>query len=70
MVEEFEAADARHLEIGNYRIESVELQRPDGCFAIGSGSAVESGRTQQDGDERTGGGFVIDGEHADDGTGV
>jgi hypothetical protein len=66
VVEKFEAADAGHLEIGDYGIESLELQRLKGGFAIGSGSAVESRRMQQDGDELRGGGFVVDGEHADD----
>jgi hypothetical protein len=59
--QQLHAADARHLEIGNDRIEGLALQSRESFFAVAGGAATKSRRTQDDGKKLASRSFVVDG---------
>src|SRR5208282_4659191 len=63
----FQAADTRHLEVGNDGVKAIALQNPEG-FLAGSGSRAGKERWPQHyGEESASGPFIVDGKYADDG---
>jgi hypothetical protein len=68
--EEFQAADAGHLEVRNDGVEALVLQSYEGFFARSGGRARERGRLQHDGQKFAGCPLIIDSQNADKGAAI
>src|ERR1700674_639623 len=62
--EELHTTHARHVEVGNNRVEVFALQSCQGFFAITGSGALESRRGQNEGEKVAGSSFVVDGKYA------
>ena len=62
--EELHTTDARHMEVGNDRIELLVLQSRQSFLATAGSGALESGRAQDEGEKLASSRFIVDGKNA------
>src|SRR5438270_2277316 len=60
--QKFHSTEPRHLQVGNDRVEGLALQGDEGFFRGTSRGAAEGGGRQDEGEEFSGSGLVVDGK--------
>jgi hypothetical protein len=62
--EQLHTTDARHVEVGNDRIELLALQSRQSFLATAGSGALESGRAQDEGEKLASSRFIVNGKNA------